>query len=64
MILRAQEVQTMKKVLAVAFVVAIGAAIGNWRASPPAAVAPNGPMMSMLEHNAPANLPVQRYDAI
>jgi hypothetical protein len=54
----------MKKVLVVAFVVAVGAAIGTWMSSSAAPVATKGRAMSMLEHSAPANLPVQRYDAI
>jgi hypothetical protein len=54
----------MKKVLIVVFVVAIGAAIGTWMSSSAAPVAKKDRAMSMLEHSAPANLPVQRYDAI
>jgi hypothetical protein len=54
----------MKKVLVVAFVLAIGAAVGTWMSSSAAPVAANARAMSMLEHTAPANLPVQRYDAI
>jgi hypothetical protein len=54
----------MKKVLVVAFVLAVGAAVGNWMSSPAAPVAAKDTAMSMLQHNAPANLPVQRYDAI
>jgi len=54
----------MKKVLVLAFVLAVGAAVGNWMSSSAAPVAAKVAPMSMLQHSAPANLPVQQYDAI